>query len=110
MDFNDYNPLVRGYMVMPKSMVCKECSKVVSFSPFTMITFMNKQKMVENTCDQCVQKMVNEGRVRLSELVEKNRKTEYAKKEHERDRILRREEEQKKQKKDSKPKTDGEDT
>ena len=102
MDFNDFNPLQRGYMIMPKSMVCKDCGKVVAYSPFTMITFMNKQRMVENMCDPCIQKMVIEGKKRLAEWEEKNYKEQRAKKEFERDRLVRRDEEEKKQKKDKK--------
>lgn len=86
---------------MPKKMVCKDCGAVVNFSPFTTITYMNKQKVVEQTCDPCLQKMVIEGKEKLQELLVKMKTDDRDRKKLEANRLLQRQldDEQKKREK-----------
>ena len=57
-----------GGMVLPKRMICKECNRSVPYSPSTSISYANRRIVVDNLCDECVTKKVNEGRAKLVQL------------------------------------------
>lgn len=96
--FSDYNPLIPGYMVMPKTMICVSCQKSVSFSPFSVITYMNRKMVLEKHCDACTQLKINEGRIKLGQWQEKLKKQQEEKDQMMTRRLATAEEEKKKAK------------
>lgn len=70
MDFSKFDLSLENSQVLPKTQICKECDKPYKFSPFSVITYANHKKVVENLCDDCMMKLIYEGKEKNKKLVE----------------------------------------
>lgn len=50
---------------------CKQCNKPMKPKPIEMITYANRQIMVQNMCNECVTLKIAEGKVKNKELKNK---------------------------------------